>query len=80
MALPFPLDGLGLPGCSLLTSAQWPVPVHLGSSGISAGYAAVDLPGTLGTGQGTFTAYAQWLCLGPATLGGVSDAVHWSFR
>lgn len=80
LALPFPLDALGLPGCSLLASAEWPLPVRLGAGGIQAGWAAIDLPGAITTGPGSFTAYAQWLCLGAGNLGGVSDAVQWSFR
>lgn len=69
-ALPLSLDPFGLTGCSLLVAPEIVGVRTLGSSGLDAGYAAVDFPGvpTAGNGRDIF---AQWITLGSGPAGPV---------
>lgn len=69
--LPLRLDAHGLPGCALHTAIDVYLPVATGTTGVSSGYARVDLPRPL-TGAGGLTLHAQWLMLGSASM---SDAL-----
>ena len=65
----------------LFTSVEVLLATTTGSTGISRGYASVDLPLLLSK-TGKLTLHGQWLSLGSAKLapGGVSDAVLWRSR
>jgi hypothetical protein len=78
-ALPYPLDFLGLPGCSLNTSIDLLLPTTTGTVGLARGYASFDIPTRLlATGS---KLHAQWWCHGgkPLEAGSFSDAVLWHF-
>jgi hypothetical protein len=76
LTLPQPLGAIGLPGCLLQTSVDVFRVAVTGSTGIAAGYAAVDVPLLL-SARGT-EVYAQWLCLtAPGAPGAMSDALQW---
>jgi hypothetical protein len=68
--LPIPLDPLGFPGITLLTSTEVMVASLTGASGMAAGYANYDValpPGRVLDTTGT-SLFAQWLWLDPNDL------------
>jgi hypothetical protein len=74
--LPLALDPVGLPGCLLYTSVEVLTPVLVGTAGVAAGYASVEVPLPL-LNPGTVTLHGQWLV--PWASGGAktSDALRW---
>lgn len=75
IALPYALDPLGLPGCSLLVAPVVQAPVVLGTTGIDRGYAAVDLPWSTLSPTGVPLA-AQWVVLDASTGSYATTARH----
>ena len=62
--LPYSLTPLGFSGCQLLTSLDAWVPVLIGTTGTSRGYAYFDIHNPLATGTPWVTLYGQWVSLG----------------
>lgn len=80
VALPYPLDSFGFPGCVLQTSIEAAWPATTGNQGINAGYAFADIPFAVpATGNGTWTLSAQWAVLGTGAEfpGGWTQAIRW---
>jgi hypothetical protein len=76
LPLPLSLDPFGLAGCELYVSPDISFARVLGTSGIDAGYAAVDLPvHCTAAGLGTVVS-AQWLAFDPATLAYAATPKH----
>jgi hypothetical protein len=75
--LPFSLAGIGLPGCSLFTSADILAATQTGTVGPGMGYASLDLPLPLRpAGQETFVLHGQWLVLDPTSLAAAASDAH----
>ncbi|MEQ1736553.1 MAG: hypothetical protein ABL886_09145 [Rhodoglobus sp.] len=75
LPLPIPLDPFGWTGCSAFVAPSVSVPTVLGSTGLTAGYAHVDLPCLIASSNGLALA-AQWLVLDPATFDFAVSARH----
>jgi hypothetical protein len=78
--LPYPLDVLGLPGCSLQTAIDLLLPTLTGTVGVARGHASFDvLARPMLTGS---RLHAQWWCHGgkPFEAGAFSDAMLGHFR
>lgn len=78
--LPIALDLIGLRGCLLQTSIDVALPLALGQGRMDRGYAAIDLPTTLGAGSANV--FAQWFVLGgsPVAPSGVTQALALAVR
>lgn len=77
--LPLPLGFIGLPGCRLNTSVDVIVSSLAGSTGISRGYAAVDISVPLAGTNPKVTVYGQWLVWDPTgnRPGAMTAALSW---
>jgi hypothetical protein len=80
--LPASLDVFGMPGVTMLTSADGIVNMTTGITGIASGYAEADLllpPGQALSLTGT-SLYSQWVWLDPADLSQGGSTAGQRFR
>jgi len=73
-ALPVPLDGWGLPGCSLLVAPELVIHEVAGTTGWDRGYAAFGAPFTVAAAG--LQVAMQWLSLDPSTLAHAVSGRH----
>lgn len=72
VALPLDLSFLGLPGCSLLSSAELVIPAVAGNSGIDLGYASIDVP------RAPVALFGQWAVFSAVGNGiALSQGLRW---